>query len=331
MFCGEIFDTENIEDYFGFVYLIIHHITNKKYIGKKFFWSRRTLKPLKGKKRKRKVIKESNWKDYYGSCSALIDDLEKYGYDKCTREILSIHKDERDVNYSEVKEQFKYDVLEKTDEDNNRIFYNSNILSRYFVRPEFISIETRRKMSISQKGKKLSQETKNKISEATKGKPKPKFSLEHKNNLSTSLKGRDAWNKGMSGMVEVSDITKEKMRNSHKKLPDDNPAVLARYKEGHVPHNTGKTLSVDTKNKISNTLKTTSHFINNNPNAASNWGAIVEFEDKRENIDNFSTICQNNNIKYNALCAWSKKHLDDNKLHPKYNCKILEIYKLERE
>lgn len=184
-------------------------------------------------------------------------------------------------------------------------------------------------MSASQKGKKLSQTTKDKISKGNKGKPKPPFSVEHKENMSKARKGCKAWNKGMTGVVEVSTATREKLSNSHKNLPDDNPSVLSRFKEGNIPHNTGNVLSEETKNKISSTLKTSSYFIENNPNASDKWGAKVIFRCGSEDIDNFKLLCDNENIKYNALRAWSKKHINDDELHPKYDCKIIEIYKLE--
>jgi len=62
---------ESIEDMpkdaFGFVYVVTHVISGKKYIGKKALFHNRTLPPLKGKKRRRKVVKESDWKTYFGS------------------------------------------------------------------------------------------------------------------------------------------------------------------------------------------------------------------------------------------------------------------------
>jgi hypothetical protein len=59
----EPFTSEDIGDYIGFVYLLTDP-DGKKYIGKKLFVSRRKLPPLKGKTRKRTVIKESDWKTY---------------------------------------------------------------------------------------------------------------------------------------------------------------------------------------------------------------------------------------------------------------------------
>ena len=50
------------EGTFGYVYQVTHIPTGLKYIGKKQLISNRTLPPLKGEKRKRKIQKESDWK-----------------------------------------------------------------------------------------------------------------------------------------------------------------------------------------------------------------------------------------------------------------------------
>ena len=51
----------------GFIYKITNGETGQYYIGKKSLYSHRTLPPLKGYKRKRKVVKESKWIDYRSS------------------------------------------------------------------------------------------------------------------------------------------------------------------------------------------------------------------------------------------------------------------------
>jgi len=102
---------KDIESYEGFVYLITNLINGKKYIGKKFFWSRRELKPLKGKKRKRISIVESDWRDYYGSCNKLNEDIEKYGKENFKREILMPCKTRWDCGYYEAEMQFSNGVL----------------------------------------------------------------------------------------------------------------------------------------------------------------------------------------------------------------------------
>ena len=59
------------------------------------------------------------------------------------------------------------------------------------------SPETRKKISENQKGKKLSEETKRKLSRVLKGRKKPPFTKEHKRKLSEALKGKSQpWNAG---------------------------------------------------------------------------------------------------------------------------------------
>lgn len=119
----------NVEDYFGFVYIITNLETNKKYIGKKFFHHTKKLPPLKGMKRKRTVVKESDWKTYYGSSNILKEELKQHGKDKFKREIIKLCTNKKELTYWETKLQFAYGVLEKPDE-----WYNDNILGKFFTR-----------------------------------------------------------------------------------------------------------------------------------------------------------------------------------------------------
>jgi hypothetical protein len=123
---GEVFESINIEDYFGFVYLISCNQTQRQYWGRKYFWSFRTPP---GKKRK--VKQESDWKKYYGSCSELKEDVKKYGKESFSREIISLHKTKADCNYEETKQLFLNNVLKESLDDGTPAFYNSNILGRY--------------------------------------------------------------------------------------------------------------------------------------------------------------------------------------------------------
>ena len=54
------FEIENRGDSIGFVYEVRDKTNDMRYIGKKNFFSTRRLPPLKGQKRKRKVVKESD-------------------------------------------------------------------------------------------------------------------------------------------------------------------------------------------------------------------------------------------------------------------------------
>ena len=64
------------KEYWGFVYIITDLINNKKYIGKKQFYFKKT-KIVKGK-RKRFLV-DSDWKQYYGSNTELREQVDQFG------------------------------------------------------------------------------------------------------------------------------------------------------------------------------------------------------------------------------------------------------------
>ena len=120
------FNSSDVLDYFGFVYLITNKSNQRQYIGRKYFWSFRTPP---GKKRK--VKQESDWKKYYGSCPELKEDLKRYGKEIFKREILSLHATKGTCNYEETKQLFLNNVLSEALDDGTPAYYNSNILGRY--------------------------------------------------------------------------------------------------------------------------------------------------------------------------------------------------------
>jgi len=101
----------NPKDAYGFVYLITNKKTDQKYIGKKFFWSQKTLPITKKRKRRKKLLVESDWRKYWGSSKHLQEDIDKYGEDNFTREIIHLCKTKGECAYLEAKEQFDRDVL----------------------------------------------------------------------------------------------------------------------------------------------------------------------------------------------------------------------------
>jgi hypothetical protein len=121
------FESDNIGDNYGFVYLIINKINHKKYIGRKYFWQFRTPR---GKKRK--VKSESDWKNYYGSCPELKEDIDKLGRENFSRTILSLHKTKGKTNFGETSQLFKNDVLTESLDNGEPAFYNGNILGRFY-------------------------------------------------------------------------------------------------------------------------------------------------------------------------------------------------------
>ncbi len=129
---GNPFTSADIGDYFGFVYLIENKQNGRKYIGRKYLWQFRTPK---GKKRK--VKSESNWKEYYGSCPELKEDIAKFGRENFSRTILSLHKTKGKTNFEETRQLFVKGVLTEALEDGTPAFYNVNILGRYFRKDYF--------------------------------------------------------------------------------------------------------------------------------------------------------------------------------------------------
>ena len=117
---GKVFETEMIEDYIGFVYEITDTENGMKYIGKKKFWSKVTRPPLKGKTRKRRSVKESDWKSYYGSSEEVKHLVENIGEWRFSRKIIRLCKSLGEMSYYEMKEQIDRDVLLKPDE-----YYNA--------------------------------------------------------------------------------------------------------------------------------------------------------------------------------------------------------------
>ena len=129
---GEVFDSDGINGYYGFVYLITNTVNGRKYIGRKYFWS---FRKKKGEKRRQK--QESDWKKYYGSCPELKEDIKLFGKENFTREILTLHTTLGKVNYEETRRLFVHSVLTESLTDGTPAYYNSNVLGRYYRKDYF--------------------------------------------------------------------------------------------------------------------------------------------------------------------------------------------------
>jgi hypothetical protein len=123
-----MFEGKPVEDipegYVGFVYEITNTTTGRKYIGKKLAEFKKSRPPLKGRKNKRRYKVESDWRDYFGSSDALLEDVQQIGTEKFTREILFYCKNKAELSYIEAREQFARKVLESDD------YYNGHIRVR---------------------------------------------------------------------------------------------------------------------------------------------------------------------------------------------------------
>jgi hypothetical protein len=100
---------------FGFIYEITNTVTGKKYIGKKQCKSKLKRKPLKDKKNKRILIKESDWRGYTSSSAELNEDIKKYGKDKFVFKIIKTCESKWELAYFEISEQIEKSVLLRDD------------------------------------------------------------------------------------------------------------------------------------------------------------------------------------------------------------------------
>jgi hypothetical protein len=121
---------------FGFIYEVTHVPTGRKYLGKKQLISIQN-KPL-GKKelaeltdkrasKKKKVIKESDWKTYYGSNPEIKQLIKDKKQSEFTREIVMFVSSKKLLTYYENKFLFINEVIEP-----HTNYINDNIEGRYF-------------------------------------------------------------------------------------------------------------------------------------------------------------------------------------------------------
>ena len=131
------------EGTYGFIYKVTHLPTQQKYVGKKVLFFERNVKlgkketeALKEERKaagiggrvpaKKKVVKESDWKTYYGSQEDIKKLVKASKPEEWTREILEFVPTKKLLTYYEIKHIFINDALENTD------FLNDNILGKFY-------------------------------------------------------------------------------------------------------------------------------------------------------------------------------------------------------
>lgn len=105
----------------GFVYRIENKETGKFYIGQKKILKVEKRPPLKGKVRKRKIVKQSDWKTYCGSSNELKKDVLNFGEDKFTFKIIRFCDCKWECTYWELYYQMQNHVLFREDSYNGII------------------------------------------------------------------------------------------------------------------------------------------------------------------------------------------------------------------
>jgi hypothetical protein len=126
------------EESFGFIYKITHIPSQKFYIGKKNLFSERNVKlgvkeiknlPIqKGRKpTTKKVTKESDWKNYWGSNKDFLEFVKTHPEEEFKREILHVCTSKIDLTYWETHYLFVNKVLF------NPLSFNKNISGKFYV------------------------------------------------------------------------------------------------------------------------------------------------------------------------------------------------------
>jgi len=134
------------ENTIGFVYEIKHIPSGQIYIGKKQLFSERNVKigkrelaQIKEERKrlgmrgrvpaKKKVIKEMDWQNYYGSSPTMKELVKSGSADEFDRNIIRFVDSKKKLTYYEEKELYTRSVLESDNE-----YINDNIAGRFFRR-----------------------------------------------------------------------------------------------------------------------------------------------------------------------------------------------------
>jgi len=171
----------DIDEYYGFIYLITNKLNQMEYIGRKNFRMKKRIK-VKGRTNRKITYVKSNWLVYTSSSTHVNAAIEEHGMSNFTFEIIDLCLTKGHLSFRETELQWKHEVLSAVFEDGTPKFYNKQIGAIRF-RCDGHTEETKKKISEAKKGKVLTEETKKKISESHSGK---KLSDETKKKLSSN-------------------------------------------------------------------------------------------------------------------------------------------------
>lgn len=117
----------------GFIYIITHLPTSKKYIGRKL------LTKAHRRQKNKKVIRtrvESDWREYWSSSPEVKQLVEQEGTDNFVREVLVFADTKGQLNYLEEKFLYCVGALESEN------WLNSNIRSKMYKRNILNKLDT---------------------------------------------------------------------------------------------------------------------------------------------------------------------------------------------
>jgi group I intron endonuclease len=166
----------------------------------------------------------------YEGCTHFYRAIEKYSWQNVETEILALCAEQKEADFLE---QFYISEYKSWNRD---FGYNLKLGGSHGRH----SVESKKKMSNSHKGKVISEETKKNMSNGQKGRV---FSEEHKVKMSNSHKGK-----------VISEETRKKLSNSKKGrvFSEEHKKNISNSKKGKPNNNKGKTRSEETKKKMSN-------------------------------------------------------------------------------
>jgi len=133
------------EDFYGFVYRIINVVTNQEYIGKKQLKSRNRVK-VAGRKNRKIVFRNTNWKKYTSSSKRINEEIEEHGKERFRFIIISLHVSKGSLVYKEIFLQITENVMREKLPDGTRKYYNGNIGSVKFLPPDETLLESQFKV-----------------------------------------------------------------------------------------------------------------------------------------------------------------------------------------
>lgn len=123
IFEGRDLQDEDLKGVYGFLYIITHLPSGRRYLGRKYLTAAATRQV---NKKKIKYRKENDWREYYSSSPEIIEQIEREGTSGFKREVILLCATRAQCNYFETMLQHLLGVL------HDPLWINSNISSKYF-------------------------------------------------------------------------------------------------------------------------------------------------------------------------------------------------------